>query len=119
MSVTLAPTKSRLFVPDLTAYDPEHALSLEAACRLGLVPGRSGRRLTADELLGWATEGYEPFRGGPRFIFPTILDGGRRMTTADWCAAWVAFLAEARESFAYGDGEVPVASDLYNTGDAL
>jgi hypothetical protein len=120
MSAILAPTnaKSRLLVPALPAFDPEHALSLETACRLGLVPGRNGRRLTSDELLAWATDGYAPVEGGPRFVFPTILQGNTRVTTADWCAAWVTFLAEARESLAFGDGEVPTAPDLYNTGDA-
>jgi hypothetical protein len=121
MSATLTPPSalSRLHVPELPAFDPEHALSLEAACRLGLVPGRSGRRLTGEELLEWATEGYTPAEGGPRFVFPTVLDDGRRVATAEWCAAWVTFLAEAHEAFAFDDGAIPSAAAAYNTGDAL
>jgi hypothetical protein len=117
--LTAASATSRLHVPGLPAFDPDHALSLEAACRLGLVPGRAGRRLTGEELLGWATEGYAPVEGGPQFVFPTILEGGRRVTTADWCAAWGTFLAEAREAMVFDEGGLPSARALYNTGDAL
>ena len=121
MSAIVAPAsaKSRLLVPSLPPFNPDHALSLEAACRLGLVPGRNGRRLTSDELLGWATDGFSLVEGGPMFVFPTILQGHTRVTTAEWCAAWVTFLGEARESLAFAAGEVPSAPDLYNTGDAV
>jgi hypothetical protein len=94
-----SPAFSRLTA--LPPFDPHQALSLEAACRLALVPGRSGRRLTTDELLAWATDGYALVEGGPRYLFPTVLDEqGCRVTTAEWCAAWVAFLGELSEALA-------------------
>jgi hypothetical protein len=120
MNATLSPP-GPLALPNiapLPPFDAGQALSLEAACRLGLVPGRSGRRLTTDELLVWATEGYAVVEGGPRYVFPTAIDGGCRVTTADWCAAWVTFLGEVREALVE-EGRNPLDPPPYNVPDAL
>jgi hypothetical protein len=110
------PAVARL--PDLPPFDPSRGLSLEAVCRLALVPGRAGRRLTTDELLAWATDGYALVDGGPRYIFPTVLDGGWRVTTAEWCAAWVAFIGERAEGLA-DEARGPLDPPPYKVRDVL
>lgn len=121
MHTTLSPP-GPLAMPnfaDLPPFDARQALSLEAACRLALVPGRSGRRLTTDELLAWATEGYAVVEGGPRYIFPTVIDQqGCRVTTADWCAAWVTFIGELSEAM-IEEGRGPLDPDRYKARDVL
>jgi hypothetical protein len=121
MNATLTPPGPPAFasLTGLQPFDPRQALSLEAACRLGLVPGRSGRRLTTDELLRWATEGYSVVEGGPRYLFPTVVDElGCRITTADWCAAWVTFLGELSEALAEA-GRGPLDPPPYKVRDVL
>jgi len=120
MHATLHPPGPPAFtsLTDLPPFDASRALSLEAACRLALVPGRSGRRLTTDELLAWATEGYSLSEAGPRYVFPTVIDGGSHLTTADWCAAWVTFIGERTEALAE-EARGPLDPPPYKVRDAL
>lgn len=85
-------------VPDLPPFDPAKALTLVAVCKLGLVPGVEGRRLTSEELVEWATAGHQVVEGGPSYLFPTVLEGDTLLTTSEWCAAWVTFVAEIWEA---------------------
>lgn len=81
-------------ISDVLQFDATNALTLQAACRLGLVPGRGGRRLDPRELERWAIEGVQLRDGGPRYLFPAVFSSGQPMTTPEWCAAWVAFVAQ-------------------------
>ncbi|HVK14570.1 MAG TPA: hypothetical protein VM597_37880 [Gemmataceae bacterium] len=95
LSIDAVPRFARI-VPDLPPFEPADALPLAAACRLRLVPGHDGRRLSEDELRTWATIGVCVVPGGPRYLFPALWDGDRRVTTLAWCAAWVEFVAAER-----------------------
>jgi hypothetical protein len=113
-AVNLLPASTLLALPDLPPYDPAESLSLSAVCRLGLVPGKEGRRVTDDELLSWATTGYRILPTGDRYLFPTRWDDGALRTTLAWCAAWVTFVANLRE-FAQA-ADVGWRPEFYNTG---
>jgi hypothetical protein len=84
-------------LPDLPPFDPAQAITLTAACNLGLVPGSEGRRLTPSQLLSWATHGHRIVPVGPPYLFPAVLELGIPFTTPEWCAAWVSFAAEQWE----------------------
>ena len=99
-----------LTVPDLPPFDPKDALSLAGACRVGLVPGHDGRRLSDEELRAWTTTGVRLVPGGPRYLFPAQWDGGRRVTTVAWCTAWVEFVGAVRRSAAVYDPPLKEAS---------
>ena len=114
-AVTLLPAGPPLAVPDLPQYEPSESLPLAAVGRLGLVPGREGRRVTDDELLEWATTGFRVLPTGDRYLFPTRSDGQSLRTTPSWCAAWVTFIAHLRE--AADTGDIGWRSEFYNTGD--
>jgi hypothetical protein len=114
IAVTLLPAGPLLAVPDLPPYDPTDSLTLPAACRLGLVPGREGRRVTADELQTWATTGIRVLPTDERFLFPARAEGETLRTTSAWCAAWVTFVAQLRDT-AHAGG-VGWRSEFYNTG---
>lgn len=79
-------------VPGLAPYDAADSLPLGSACRLGLIPGHDGCRLSEEELLDWARVGVSLRVGGPRYLFPTRWEGRVRRTTVAWCVAWVEFV---------------------------
>ena len=113
-AVTLLPAGPLLAIPGLPPYDPADSLTLPAACRLGLVPGREGRRVTTDELIDWATTGFRIASAGDRYLFPTRAEGETLCTTPAWCAAWVTFVAELMEATHAMD--VGWRPEFYNTG---
>jgi hypothetical protein len=89
-----------LEVPDLPPFASEDALTVLAVCKLGLVPGVEGRRITTDELERWSTEGYRIGDADKAYRFPTVLEDGVRKTTPAWCSAWIDFVAEFWEQSA-------------------
>ena len=80
-------------LPELPAYDPDQALSVGTACRLGLIPGHDGRRALPAEVRSWAQTGFAVSPFGPRYLFPAVRVGGLLYTTVPWGAAWVRCIA--------------------------
>lgn len=87
-------------IPLLPPFDPDAALTLQAACKLRLVPGHDGRRLCEDELRIWASTGRQLSKRGPLYLFPSLTIGNWCVTTPAWCAAWVEFVCSQQSGIA-------------------